>query len=1154
MKLSTLLSTVLVSSSILGFADPLPEPAPKISSATTGFNLDWDGSNGNTYFVEYSSDLITWQYMPVIESGTGGPLGYGFGSPDDRLFLRLKYTDVATSNALTDDFDGDGISNWDEVRLGGSGTNPFLWDTDGDGTSDYYSDRDGNGMADGWEMSHGNLGDLDPNGNDDDDSLSNLEESLMGSNPLLADTDSDGKDDDEESIWWDSRLTWARSPDTHYAVIELEGLNLTATSYMPKMLSYDRNIQIYQPDYFFDTPKSEWEIIALSNAGHVLLQEDLRHPTEIANDAGFQYNNGILVPASIGNSILNHVWSPFTGSWIKLNSNKLDGDQTTLAVGTDIASSEEIIGYAWVPLEDAQGNPINIEKTIIKWDEIKENEKAKPTSPLSSLGLIHSSFGLTLAIGEQNNYPSLYLSSNGGLVNLPDVGDYRTRSGDTFLVNSSGDTEFKQNNTGTEEAIIDDGEKIGSVKAACRIKHSVDDSDVLALSSNLWVRDSSNWKKIKKHPSSNSFIKGKGVSNQGVILGVNGQTVITNGKTTNISDLVSGSDWTDFKMAKMNDAGMMVGRATKGGSEKIVLLLPVEVAVDANRDGEIKFDGSDKTTAEKPYQFWVNDDHDIGHTVDDTDWEEDDVNDSISNALEAGLHNRRDLEDLTRIWLDLKAIQELFPNDFEGATLSVRMDLISGAPGINLFKTVEADGGREYLKDSAIGWNQYHDGYEIEVARLVRIHGTPTWTDLPNDELVKASARDGKVFLLLEGAGYGKAKILFRLKKGDLELDLPPVYIDLKKVTDMYETWTVGDVSAAGVQWENTWPAASATQTTGQSLPAPETEEEKDYILFIHGWNMPGWEKETFASTMFKRIWHQGYKGRFGAFRWPTFHGMAGFDDWSTLHSAHYDGSEQRAWNSASRLAALVNNRAATFKDNSGKSLVRCYAHSMGNVVTGEALRQLTAGKVHTYISAQAAIPAHVWDNTTPSMPYGMLDGPTTPNIYGYYWQSGVTSRPDEWQGEGRPSYMAPQYMPLSTRYINHYNPDDWALATDNWQRNQRFKPDVDYDYGISPLNWTKHFYHQPILNTTELSFPSDRFEIFAYAAEARSFATGAEGATGGKFDVLDSVNLRTQFSFEKEHKGHSAQFRSYIQKRWTYWKKALDDMKIVVPEINGEN
>ena len=40
-------------------------------------------------------------------------------------------------------------------------------------------------------------------------------------------------------------------------------------------------------------------------------------------------------------------------------------------------------------------------------------------------------------------------------------------------------------------------------------------------------------------------------------------------------------------MAKMNDSGMMAGRATKNGSEKIVLLLPVEIITDLNNDGEI---------------------------------------------------------------------------------------------------------------------------------------------------------------------------------------------------------------------------------------------------------------------------------------------------------------------------------------------------------------------------------------------------------------------------------------------------------------------------------------------------------------------------------------------------------------------------------------
>jgi hypothetical protein len=312
---------------------------------------------------------------------------------------------------------------------------------------------------------------------------------------------------------------------------------------------------------------------------------------------------------------------------------------------------------------------------------------------------------------------------------------------------------------------------------------------------------------------------------------------------------------------------------------------------------------------------------------------------------------------------------------------------------------------------------------------------------------------------------------------------------------------------------------------------------------------MYGWEKESFASSMFKRMWHQGYKGRFGAFRWPTRYAF-GLNGWDTsLVPEHYNYSEIRAWRSAAPLAGLINNLSGTFRDDGGHSLVRCYAHSMGNVVTSEALRQQAS--VHTYISAQAAIPAHVWNSTTPLMPFsgGLAGSPETPNIYGYYWQTGITSVPHQWQAEGRPSYMAPQYMASSTRYINHYNSNDWALNDSHWQLNQKLKPQGNYFYDTTLFDSTWRFFHQPFAIPRTLNFPVDRYEVFSHAAEARSYATGAESLTGGMFNVGQSVNLDTVYNFGDKHKGHSAQFRSTIQKRWTYWKKVLDGMQIILPE-----
>ena len=572
-------------------------------------------------------------------------------------------------------------------------------------------------------------------------------------------------------------------------------------------------------------------------------------------------------------------------------------------------------------------------------------------------------------------------------------------------------------------------------------------------------------------------------------------------------------------------------------------LLPVEVAVDADRDGEITFDQKDKTTAEKPYRFWINDDRDIEGTVDGDDWEEDDIyvhptanggRDTDSFNLEVA----RDLEDLTRVWIDFSGINSVFPARDSSVKLKVRIDSSSAErAGIILYQPVETSGGRQYLKDEGTGYNQLQGDYGNELCR-VGISSTEVprrgWETLGADKVIH---------FLFEGLNKGDGKLIFELwKDGEKVCDLPAVDLLLKKASEMYETWTVGDVAAPGVSY-GSWPASTATQTSGQNLPAPEKPEEKDYVMFVHGWNMESWEKETFASTMFKRMWHQGYKGRFGAYTWPTFHSLPDYFD-----TSHFDGSEERAWNSAAPLHALTASLAGTFKDSSGKSLVRLYAHSMGNVVASEALRQMKANSsVHTYISAQAALSSHVWDNTTPEMNFFT---PATPNVYGYHWQSSPTSKPHQWQPEGRPSYMAPINMPSSTVFINHYNPLDWALSFARWQLNQSLKPDQGYHYDnanpIDPNGLKDQFWESP---AQVLSFPNNRFEIFAFAAESRSFATGQQGATGGMFKIVDSVNLNGPgFEFGDKHRGHSAQFRSTIQKRWTYWTKALDDMKTQTP------
>jgi len=176
-----------------GFAQT-PQPAPVLTPGTSNtWNLDWDGITGRTYFLQHSDNLIEWQYFPLIESGAGQNIGWGFSSSADRFFVRLRYTDQPTSDPDNDDFDSDGLTNWQEVDA--YHTDPFDDDTDGDT------------LIDGWEVAYS----LDPNddgsvnvnngasGDPDGDGSSNAQEQQNNTDAADSDSDDDGVNDGDEA-------------------------------------------------------------------------------------------------------------------------------------------------------------------------------------------------------------------------------------------------------------------------------------------------------------------------------------------------------------------------------------------------------------------------------------------------------------------------------------------------------------------------------------------------------------------------------------------------------------------------------------------------------------------------------------------------------------------------------------------------------------------------------------------------------------------------------------------------------------------------------------------------------------------------------------------------------------------------------------------
>lgn len=313
-------------------------------------------------------------------------------------------------------------------------------------------------------------------------------------------------------------------------------------------------------------------------------------------------------------------------------------------------------------------------------------------------------------------------------------------------------------------------------------------------------------------------------------------------------------------------------------------------------------------------------------------------------------------------------------------------------------------------------------------------------------------------------------------------------------------------------------------------------------------------EKEIFAETAFKRLFWQGYKGRFGVFEWPTTHSFDGTWKHALNDPTNYDRGEWSAWRSGHALQKLLVHQNLKYP---GQLYV--LAHSMGNVVAGEALRlhsQAGGGQiVNTYVATQSAAVSHCYEGDInaplqflnynhPSIPSGTLDfGPNTPNIYRNWFKF---------------------IGPAVGRRVNFYNPNDYALQDDTWEYNQIVKPDWsdspdqlhDYNYndlaGTFPIaeGFIRSLGSQTVrMNLGDRNDVRDRYEIMSFAAEARSQACGKLGIIPGfeRFNIRDiwkgddsPEELTERHGIYSAHKWHSAQFRSTNVRQLDYWKTLL--------------
>ncbi|MEM6885980.1 MAG: hypothetical protein AAF571_13210, partial [Verrucomicrobiota bacterium] len=1065
---------------------------------------------------------------------------WSFTGTSDKFFLRLAYSDQPVSDPLTGDSDGDGIGNLDELN---QNTDPL---------SNIDSDFDG--QPDDWETFHN----LDPDNSDDadldsdDDGLTNAQEADIGSNPNTADTDGDGVDDGEDGWALLNELAPARVTVPNYAVISLRANGKgTLINNKGQVIIQDESGSAY---YFYNgnsivnLPSDIDAVSDLNDHGVVLINE-----SEI--DTDYEYSRSGTWTESGGKEWFFDLFADLNDLLIHLKS--LD------------AAFNPILSL------DAYNEDGGIYLGTDFHSLNNHGEAVGTRGFFSVLDFTHNSYGTALSgfaaftLGEslmtKSGVETVLADSQASIDDdgsdiyvLFDGIDYRVQDFNNYSVSVGYFTEWQENNGLTSRiswglcAVKSDGTVVRLFEQDPSIPRSSnnpvimnDHSHVLTAYNSekgfqyrLWINTAAglgnqnsgsnlSYSEMAIPPDLLSLIH---YTNAGFPRDFNNQMTLLfrdqlwlNAQTYSIEDLVqdSGNSYTNFNCIDINDTGLITGSATNSstGNTDAVVLLPIDIAVDGNRDGEIEFGSSaDQTETDSAFRFWVNGDED----EDDPDNSED-VTPNSPDGDDSVIDAKRDLEDFARINLYLGGLHDAFTQGDMQIGLKWK-ETTSGTPEIKVWRNLSADGGTEYVRDDTVA------GQHLSLSNPGHVQGSDSYI-IPAQYWVDTGLSESQPngYLLFEGVEEGKGQLVVTIhdSSGAEIGEGPGVWLDIVDIKKMYQR-------NIGNQFVQPW------------------DESEETIVFVHGWKMsPEWST-SFAESMYKRMWHRGYKGRFAYFRWNTGHSGL---QWVPLvgqvlssYFADYNGSEKIAWESGAALKTFVDGLPYT------KNIA---AHSMGNIVVGSALTQ--GMSISNYALMQSAVPASCYDETTnveQTTQYNHTAGLLTFTM----WDQ---ASPD---GDSDPATRAMAYRGrlknVSGNLINFYLPDDFATSFAWEVNNDQAKPPklgtllvADYEYDPNGTSGQKLIKTEPPFVDGDsieyyLNQPGQEYEAMAGAVRSWSKAVGADGSTGGSLNG-NPVNLgSSDFTVPGEDlpgfgEDHSAQFNHNIQHLIPFYNSLLDELDV---------
>jgi len=564
------------------------------------------------------------------------------------------------------------------------------------------------------------------------------------------------------------------------------------------------------------------------------------------------------------------------------------------------------------------------------------------------------------------------------------------------------------------------------------------------------------------------------------------------------------------------------GRAT------LRILKRPKLAVDTDRDGTIRFDNSDATSSKRPYRFWVNNDNDVAISGEEPER----IGSTVQDHQNGTIDNIRDLEDFARIWIDVAGLHRGI--NATGLKFAFEWrNVTSGEPAIQLYRASDPAGGLGYLLNRDAATRQVlpnsvqtgfahamtaEDGITRKIGPARRFVVPYSYWNRPEDLNC----------FLFEAASAGTGQLVFQLLQGEKVLvESDPLHLELLDIKQMYGRTRATPANGF------TQPYVYAMDQPPRILPSiepwdlghpavPAVDGNGHRLVFVHGWNMSPEETWNFSETMFKRLWHSGFKGEFMAFRWPTDRLKSReWTDPDLFDSFNF--SEHRAWIYGESLKRLLGQ-----KQGASKQAVIC--HSLGAVVLTSALQRGVEPDASVFM--QAAVPGSVYDsNALLSEP--ILIQRENAGLY-------FSRTPNMFAQEGGYGGLVQRNIPSS---VNLYNPLDYALQSGkalagivniHWLENQVRKPSLPFGYSYHGYIWnpdvskplfgirmaTSFISKRPVLDPTE---------ILAFISRSRTRALGADGRVKGFLNPVATVNLGAS-NFESSRADHSGQFNRPIQ------------------------